>query len=271
MFLNFCVSQVIVHSFGDCENLDGVAFMDVNIYVTSISVIKNYILIGDAYKSVIFCVFQEDPPKLIHLGKDFGSMKVVSTQMIPYKDTLGLVVADEYGNLHSYSYSPLSPLSMSGMKLLHKSDFHVGSLPIALMVRASLDVATTISGINSNTYSNSDGVFPHSLLVYSTSDGQVGKIVPISEKMYKRMNALTMSLMASRATACGLNPREHRIVKCPERRHIQPSKNVVDLSFIIRSLAMMTRDDRDTVAKSAGWKSFSLLMGDLEQMQVDIL
>lgn len=72
---------MIVHSFGDGETLDGVAFMDLSIYVTSICVIKNYILLGDAYKSIILATFQEDPAKLIHLGKDFSDLRVSSVQV----------------------------------------------------------------------------------------------------------------------------------------------------------------------------------------------
>ena len=67
--------KLIVHSFGDGESLDGVAFMDVSIYVTTISVIKNYVLIGDAFKSIILAAFQEDPAKLLQLGKDFSNLR----------------------------------------------------------------------------------------------------------------------------------------------------------------------------------------------------
>lgn len=51
-------SKVIIWSFEDNESLVGVAFIDVQIYVTSISSIKNFILLGDAQKSVWFLGFQ---------------------------------------------------------------------------------------------------------------------------------------------------------------------------------------------------------------------
>lgn len=39
----------------------GVAFMDVGIYVTSLRVLKNLLLIGDAVKSIMFVAFQVCP------------------------------------------------------------------------------------------------------------------------------------------------------------------------------------------------------------------
>lgn len=50
--------KVIIRSFEDNESLVGVAFIDVQIYVTSVAAIKNVILLGDAYKSVWFLGFQ---------------------------------------------------------------------------------------------------------------------------------------------------------------------------------------------------------------------
>jgi cleavage and polyadenylation specificity factor subunit 1 len=49
---------VIIWSFEDDESLVGVAFIDVQIYVTSMNSIKNFILLGDAQKSIWFLGFQ---------------------------------------------------------------------------------------------------------------------------------------------------------------------------------------------------------------------
>jgi len=61
ILLNF---KVIIHSFEDTEKLSGIAFLDVNMYVNSIKSIKNFILIGDAFKSIWFCAFQVSKIKL---------------------------------------------------------------------------------------------------------------------------------------------------------------------------------------------------------------
>jgi cleavage and polyadenylation specificity factor subunit 1 len=61
-------SKVIVWSLEDDESLVGVAFIDVQIYVTSMSSIKNFILLGDAQKSIWFLGFQVHyKPKRVYL------------------------------------------------------------------------------------------------------------------------------------------------------------------------------------------------------------
>ncbi len=58
-YLLTCVgTKVVVRSFEDNETLTGIAFIDVQIYVTSVKIVKNTIMLADAYKSVWFVGFQ---------------------------------------------------------------------------------------------------------------------------------------------------------------------------------------------------------------------
>ena len=50
--------QIFVRAFDLDERLVGVAFMDVGVYVTSLRTLKNFLLVGDAVKSVMFVAFQ---------------------------------------------------------------------------------------------------------------------------------------------------------------------------------------------------------------------
>jgi cleavage and polyadenylation specificity factor subunit 1 len=65
--LNKYLLQVIVWSLEDDESLVGVAFIDVQIYVTSMSSIKNFILLGDAQKSIWFLGFQVNKLRSCHV------------------------------------------------------------------------------------------------------------------------------------------------------------------------------------------------------------
>ncbi len=51
-------AKIMMYSFDDDESLTGVAFLDVNFYVTRLLAIKNMIIICDVAKSVWFAVFQ---------------------------------------------------------------------------------------------------------------------------------------------------------------------------------------------------------------------
>ncbi|SCZ90977.1 BZ3500_MvSof-1268-A1-R1_Chr1-3g02440 [Microbotryum saponariae] len=48
-----------------------VEFLDVGVHVTSLTATKNFLLIGDALQSVTLLAFQEDPYKLVLLGRDY--------------------------------------------------------------------------------------------------------------------------------------------------------------------------------------------------------
>ena len=47
-----------MYAMEDDETINGIAFLDVNIYVTSLSSVKNIILVGDVLKSVLCIGFQ---------------------------------------------------------------------------------------------------------------------------------------------------------------------------------------------------------------------
>lgn len=69
-YLLTCVgTKVLVRSFEDNETLTGIAFIDVQIYVTSVKVVKNTIMLADAYKSVWFVGFQVCPSERRFLGR----------------------------------------------------------------------------------------------------------------------------------------------------------------------------------------------------------
>jgi hypothetical protein len=50
--------QIILQDFEDTERLNGIAFLDAQVYLTSVACIKNMFLIGDLCKSIWFVAFQ---------------------------------------------------------------------------------------------------------------------------------------------------------------------------------------------------------------------
>jgi cleavage and polyadenylation specificity factor subunit 1 len=90
----------------DEQELTGVAFYDVSIYITQLSAVKNFILAGDIGKGTFFFVFQEDPPKLVLLGKDHYPMRVFQSEFVIDGDQMGFAVMDDHKNLHIMGYDP---------------------------------------------------------------------------------------------------------------------------------------------------------------------
>lgn len=102
---------MVVRSFEDNETLTGIAFIDVQIYVTSVKVVKNTIILADAYKSVWFVGFQDEPTKLVMLGKDYNPMEAMNVSYLIENQTLHIVVADSEKNIRLLQYAPFSKIA----------------------------------------------------------------------------------------------------------------------------------------------------------------
>ncbi|KAF8880473.1 CPSF A subunit region-domain-containing protein, partial [Gymnopilus junonius] len=119
--------KVFVRAFDSDERLVGVAFMDVGVYVTSLRTLKNFLLVGDAVKSVMFVAFQEDPYKLVLLAKDTKRICVTFADFFFTDGELSIVTGDEEGILRVYEYNPQDPDSNDGRHLLLRTEYHAQS------------------------------------------------------------------------------------------------------------------------------------------------
>ncbi|KAF9971349.1 mRNA cleavage and polyadenylation factor subunit, partial [Modicella reniformis] len=82
---------VVVRSFEDNETLTGIAFTDVQIYVPSVKVVKNTIMLADAFKSVWFVGLQDEPTKLVLLGKAYPPIEVMNVCYLIEGQTLQML------------------------------------------------------------------------------------------------------------------------------------------------------------------------------------
>ena len=93
-------------------------------------------------------LFQDEPSKLVMLGKDYDSCTVLSSNFLIDDGAMGFLVADRHENLQILSYNPGRRLlerrvrltssfpdiaSFNGQKLLRKGDYHLGSNVLKLV------------------------------------------------------------------------------------------------------------------------------------------
>ncbi|GJJ73458.1 cleavage and polyadenylation specificity factor subunit 1 [Entomortierella parvispora] len=215
-YLLTCVgTKVVVRSFEDNETLTGIAFIDVQIFVTSVRVVKNTIMLADAYKSVWFVGFQDEPTKLVLLGKDFNPMEAMHVGYLIEHQTLHVVVADSEKNIRLLQYAPYHVQSFSGQKLICRGDYHLGS-----------QVQTMVS-LPKIVLSGSDEGISH-LTVCGTLDGSLCMITPIPEKTSKRLALLSTQIVNGVQHPAGLNPRAYRLLQSKDRLNSNPVKGILD-------------------------------------------
>ena len=80
----------------------------IQFFISSVSVMKNYILIADVCNSVQFLVWREEDLTLTLVSKDMDSQTVLSTAFISDGSSLGMVVGDDEGNIQLMKFDPRS-------------------------------------------------------------------------------------------------------------------------------------------------------------------
>lgn len=99
----------------------------------------------------------------------------------------------------------VAPFSL-GQRLIRKADFHLGQNVVTFArVRCKvLDPSTTKR--------NSKAIEKRHVTFYSTLDGGIGYLLPISERTYRRLLMLQNVLSNHMQHRAGLNPKGHRYV-----------------------------------------------------------
>ncbi|KAF9903816.1 Cleavage and polyadenylation specificity factor subunit 1 [Linnemannia zychae] len=232
-YLLTCVgTKVLVRSFEDNETLTGIAFIDVQIYVTSVKVVKNTIMLADAYKSVWFVGFQDEPTKLVMLGKDYNPMEAMNVSYLIENQTLHIVVADSEKNIRLLQYAPFHVQSFSGQKLICRGDYHVGS-----------QIETTLS-VPKIVLSGSDEGISH-LTICGTLDGSLCMITPIPEKTSKRLALLSSQIVNGIQHPAGLNPRAFRLLQSKDRLNSNPVKGILDGDLLFEFVNLPANRQRE--------------------------
>ncbi|KAJ3100898.1 Cleavage and polyadenylation specificity factor subunit 1 [Phlyctochytrium planicorne] len=199
------IAGIILYTFEDGESLSGVAFIDVNIYVNSVTSVKNMIVVGDVMKSVLFIGFQEEPPQLKLLGKDYYPLQVHSLEYLISDQNTSFVVTDTDGNVHLMNYAPYNIQSELGQKLIRRGEFHTGSRIQNLIRMRKMGHKDARTGTV---------VLPKQFWnVCGTLDGAISILTPVSEKLYKRAYALYSKMVNSVQYHAGLNPRGFRQIR----------------------------------------------------------
>ncbi|OSD02613.1 hypothetical protein PYCCODRAFT_1477600 [Trametes coccinea BRFM310] len=206
--------KIFVRAFDLDERLVGVAFLDVGVYVTSLRAVKNLLVIGDAVKSVWFVAFQEDPYKLVILGKDPHHCCITKADLFFADGHLSIVTCDEEGIVRMYAYDPHDPESKSGQHLLRRTEFHGQT-----EYRSSLLIARRPK--------HGDPEIPQARLVCGSVDGSLNTLTYVDEAAFKRLHLLQGQLIRTVQHVAALNPKAFRMVR---NEHVSRplSKGILD-------------------------------------------
>jgi len=207
--------------------LEQISFFIAQFYIQSVSIIKDYILLGDARESVQFVIWREADNALMLLGRDYDHSCALSTGYVVDDSSLGMVVADREANVRVLQYNPANAAeSKQGYRLLNLAEFHLGCKAHTLLSSQMLSYPEAPQSSGNRRMSRGGGgrdLAPLSRLAKTNSkrfglvvgghDGTVGTFQPVDERVYRRL-ALLQQIMGWIVPAhFGLNSREFRRLK----------------------------------------------------------
>ncbi|KAK3266649.1 hypothetical protein CYMTET_24739 [Cymbomonas tetramitiformis] len=244
------------------KTLEGCAFFDVPLYVTSMCSVKNFVLLGDVYKSIIFLQFKEDKDALAgkHLqqvAKDFGQMAVMATEFLIESATLSLLVSDHAGNLHIFAVESYGN-PWGSQNLVERAAFQLGSKVSKFIRRrpAPLGEKKGPKGRNE-------------CALFGTFGGALGCVSPLEETAFRRLQVLQEKLARALVHTAGLNPltfrRQRQLPNEPPR---QPAPSyMLDADLLWRYINDLEIPMQYKIARMAG-TSRDQIMLNLRELAV---
>ena len=198
-FLVACVGQkLLVRSWEWSEWLVTVAFLDLGMYATSVQRVKNFLLVTDVQQGAYFCAFQEDPARLVLLGREYAPACLLQGAMLIDHKRLAMVTCDVAGCIRLLDYAPSNPTSLGGQRLLARCEYHApGDAVRALMLHGPR---------------NANGERLTSEIVLAKSNGAIDVLVPVSAKIYPTLQLFQSQLVRTVPHMAGLHPRAFRTV-----------------------------------------------------------
>jgi hypothetical protein len=209
-------AKVIVNTFEEDEKFAGVAFSDVGTCTLALASLKSFFITADLVNSVAFFAFQAEPLARIHeLGRDFGqNLQCTAVEfVVNSQGQTMIVVSDDQGGLHFFSYAPNSILisynfsfkliisfnlldltTNSGQRLLDKGSFNLHGSPVTKLFRIP---------------SSEDDLG----VLVASQDGSLNLITPIPDvSMFRRLFMLEIRLGTVLPSSGGLVTRVARQV-----------------------------------------------------------
>ncbi|KAM3957206.1 cleavage and polyadenylation specificity factor subunit 1 [Aphomia sociella] len=234
------------------NDLVGVAFIDTQIYVHRMLAVKNLILVADVYKSISLLRYQAQHRTLSLVSRDFRTAQIYDMEFMVDNTSLGFLVSEADGNLAMFMYQPQARESYGGQRLIRKCDYHLGQQVNAMFRIAARQASPSAPPPRRH------------VTMFTTLDGGLGYVLPLSEKTYRRLLMLQNVVNNYACHAAGLNPRAHRTYKPIRRGSGAAARGILD-GDLVALYSTMPRAEQHDIAKKIGTK-VEEIMADLYEI-----
>ena len=192
-----------------------VAFLDAQCHTTQLKTLgkTGMWLAGDVWKGLWFGGFTEEPYKITVIGKSRTHIDVVTADFLPFDGHLYLMIIDATMDLHVLQYDPEDPKTLSGLRLLHRSKFHLGQFPSSMTLLPSTLAPVFQQPLTNGHVEGEEQNNSLSHVLTTSLTGSIGLITPLDEATYRRVGSIQTHLTSVLEHAAGLNTRAYRGVE----------------------------------------------------------
>ena len=242
------------------EQLDGVAFIDTQIYINCATSVKNLILVSDVCKSISLLRYQQETRTLSMVCRDPRPLEVFACDFAIDNEILNFVVADGERNIIIFAHEPENSESHGGIRLLRRADFHLGA-DVTSFSRLRAKVPKVFAGdVNEVHFCRRK-----QMTMFCTVDGAVGLLFPIHESIYRELQLLQSEMTFALPHAAGLNPKAWRYLKQARSAITNPCRGIVD-GDMIRRFLLLSAKERNELTKRIG-ASTEKVLADIQIIQ----
>ncbi|VDO85252.1 unnamed protein product [Soboliphyme baturini] len=118
--------KVYIWSFKD-NDLVGISFLDLQIYIHQMISVRNLALVGDVFRGISLLRYQENCKALSLASRDARQLEVLALEFVVDNSQLGFLASDADCNLYIYVYHPEAKESLGGQRLIRRADINIGS------------------------------------------------------------------------------------------------------------------------------------------------
>lgn len=240
------------------ERLDGVAFIDTQIYINCATSVKNLVLVSDVCKSLSLLRYQQETRTLSMVCRDPKPLEVFACDFVVNNESLHFVCTDSEKNILIYSHDPEDEDSYGGTRLIRRADYHLGA-HVTCLCRLRSKMPSCLENASQNEIVASRR---RHLNLFCTVDGALGYLYPIDESMFKRLQQLQSEMTVALPHAAGLNPKAWRLIKQARPGIAMPCKQIVDGNLLNRFMTLSSKE-RNELTKKIG-TSTDVILSDLQ-------
>lgn len=229
-----------------------IGFYDLFTSATSLATAKEFIIVGDAHKSVTFLRWRNPDKQLLFLASDPLPLPIAAVGTTAHTNRLEICAADVEGNMTMYKYDPVH----SGKELVTTMDIHTGHVvSTAAVAHAPITIAvpTLLSGRDVTSITSTQSAFRQALMVANTN-GCIAMMQPLLESDYKRLLALQRLILLCFPQVAGVNPRLSKMFQSlsqPFRDTVSRKQGIL-YSPILRTFLSLSAVVQDHLSDAIG-------------------